>query len=177
MDNQFFNQFFAKSDGITTLEMHTDHVITAGKNLLNSLPFTPEKRAYWAEKLYRCAVLHDLGKIHSEFQRRLNGAKDVSIRHEIISLWFCENFLDLKEDELFAIATHHKGVIKMGATKRLEIDVLKEEMEDHFENAQDLLTYETLVGWLKLMKLELPTFNNEPQRNYFVANRDIFCTI
>ena len=163
MDNQFFNQFFAKSDGITTLEMHTDHVIAAGKSLLNSLSFTPEKRAYWAEKLYRCAVLHDLGKIHSEFQRRLNGAKDVSIRHEIISLWFCENFLDLKEDELFAIATHHKGIIKMGVTKRLDLDILKSEMEEHFESSQDLLTYETLVGWLKLMKLELPTFNNEPQ--------------
>ena len=161
MDKYFFNQFFAKSDGITTLEMHTSHVITAGINLLNSLSFTPEERAYWSEKLYRCAVLHDLGKIHPEFQRRLNGAKDVSIRHEILSLWFCENFLNLQEDEIFAIATHHKGVIKTGAYKRLEVEILREEMEDHYENAKDLLNFRVLEEWLNLMNLKLPIFEKE----------------
>ncbi len=161
MDKHFFNQFFAKSDGITTLEMHTNHVITAGINLLNALSFTPEERAYWSEKLYRCAVLHDLGKIHKEFQRRLNGAKDVSIRHEILSLWFCENFLDLPEDELFAIATHHKGIINPRSNKRLEPEILRGEMEDHYESAKDLLCFDILEGWLKLMNLELPIFKNE----------------
>ncbi|HMS30693.1 MAG TPA: CRISPR-associated helicase Cas3' [Saprospiraceae bacterium] len=161
MDKLFFDQFIAKSDGITTLEMHTNHVITAGRNLITSLPFTPEERAYWSEKLYRCAVLHDLGKMHPEFQKRLKGAKDVSIRHEIISLWFCENFLDLQEDELFAIATHHKGIIKTGAYKRLEVEILRGEMEEHYENAKDLLNFQVLEGWLKLMNLELPTFDKE----------------
>ncbi len=161
MDKHFFNQFFAKSDGITTLEMHTNHVITAGINLLNALSFTPEERAYWSEKLYRCAVLHDLGKIHKEFQRRLNGAKDVSIRHEILSLWFCENFLDLPEDELFAIATHHKGIINPRSNKRLEPEILRGEMEDHYEIAKDLLCFDIIEGWVKLMNLELPIFKNE----------------
>ena len=91
MHNNFFDTFYAKSDGITTLQMHTEHVITAGINLLSNLPFTLEEKAYWAEKLFRCAVLHDLGKIHAEFQKRLNGDTNTSIRHEIISLWFCEN--------------------------------------------------------------------------------------
>ncbi|MCU0328744.1 MAG: CRISPR-associated helicase Cas3' [Chitinophagales bacterium] len=163
MENNFFDQFFAKSDGITTLEMHTQHVITAGKNLLKSLPFTPEKRTYWAEKLYRCAVLHDLGKIHSEFQRRLNGAKDVTIRHEIISLWFCENFLDLSEDELFAIATHHKGIMRTDAFKRLEMDALKAHMEEHLNSNINLLTKETLEKWLNLMNLHLPLKTQEIQ--------------
>lgn len=161
MDEHFFNQFLAKSDGITTVEMHTNHVITAGNNLLSTLSFTPEERVYWSGKLYRCAVLHDLGKIHPEFQSRLNGAKDVSIRHEILSLWFCENFLDLCEDELFAIATHHKGVIKTGAFSRLEVEILRGEMEDHFESAKDLLNFQILEGWLKLMNLDLPTFDKE----------------
>ncbi len=171
MDKHFFNQFFAKSDGITTLEMHTTHVITAGVNLLNSLSFSPEEREYWSVKLYRCAVLHDLGKIHSEFQRRLNGAKDVSIRHEILSLWFCENFLDLKEDELFAIATHHKGIIKTSEFKRLNVEILRGEMEGHYENAKDLLCFEILEGWLKLMDLELPTFKNEVENQ--ISNKRI----
>ncbi|MCU0390389.1 MAG: CRISPR-associated helicase Cas3' [Thermoflexibacter sp.] len=155
MSNHFFDRFFAKSDGVTTLQMHTEHVITAGRNLLKTLSFTDVERDYWAEKLYRCAVLHDLGKIHSEFQRRLQGAKDVSIRHEIISLWFCENFLDLPEDELFAIATHHKGVMRTDGYKRLEIDSLKSHMEEYLKSDYNLLTKKTLEKWLALMSLDL----------------------
>ena len=62
--NISFDQFYAKSDCVTTLQMHTEHVITAGKNLLNNLSFTTEEKEYWTSKLYRCAILHDLGKIH-----------------------------------------------------------------------------------------------------------------
>jgi len=171
MDNLSFNQFFAKSDGITTLEMHTNHVITAGINLLNNLSFTPDERKIWADKLFRCAVLHDIGKIHPEFQRRLNGAKDVSIRHEIISLWFCENFLNISEDELFAIATHHKGIKNIDGYKRLEIEMMKVEMEEHFENARDLLNSQVLRSWLNLMKLDLPVFDKEP--NCQISNKQI----
>ena len=130
MESNFFDQFFAKSDGLTTLEMHTNHVIIAGNNLLQNLPLSFEEREHWKTKLFRCAVLHDLGKIHSAFQKRLVGQEGPSIRHEIISLWFCENFLDLKDDELFAIATHHKGIIHQGDDKgRLEGVVLTSNME------------------------------------------------
>lgn len=111
MNKNYFDQFFAKSDGITTLEMHTRHVITAGENLLLSLPLTNEERKYWHEKMVRVAVLHDLGKIHKEFVKRLNGQKDGDIRHELVSLLFCINYLQLDDDELFAIATHHKGIV------------------------------------------------------------------
>jgi len=154
----FFDKFWAKSDGITTLEMHTHHVIIAGKNLLNSLPLAEEEKLLWAEKLFRCAVLHDLGKIHSEFQRRLQGAKDTDIRHEIISLWFCENFLELSTDELFAIATHHKGIMSTRTPgKRLEMTSLKEQMQAHYERDKDILTQEVLEGWLSIMGLKLKT--------------------
>lgn len=153
--SNFFDQFFAKSDGETTLEMHTHHVITAGENLLNRLPFNDSERKYWAEKLYRCAVLHDLGKIHSAFQKRLAGEKHDDIRHEIISLWFCENFLNLPYDELFAIATHHKGVIRADATKRLTMDSLKAYMEAHLSSDKALLCRETLEKWLETMQLKL----------------------
>ena len=73
--SNFFCDFLAKSDGKTTLEMHTRHVIRAGENLLENLPFDDLERHYWTVKLIRCAVLHDLGKIHSAFQRRLHGVK------------------------------------------------------------------------------------------------------
>ena len=88
MNKNYFDQFLAKSDGVTTLEMHTRHVITAGENLLHSLPLSEEEKKYWNEKLFKVAVLHDLGKIHSEFVSRLNGKKGGDIRHELISLLF-----------------------------------------------------------------------------------------
>ncbi|MFC2187346.1 CRISPR-associated helicase Cas3' [Fulvivirgaceae bacterium LMO-SS25] len=153
--SQFFDKYWAKSDGKTTLEIHTRHVIIAGNNLLDSLPFDAQEKNYWKSKLFRCAVLHDLGKIHSEFQRRLKGEKNTEIRHEIISLWFCENYLELPADELFAIATHHKGVIRSDGYKRLEIDTLKAQMQAHFECDESLLNSETLIHWLKLMQLEI----------------------
>ncbi len=154
MENKFFDQFLAKSDGVTTLEMHTHHVITAGNNLLQNLPLSPEEKEYWKPKIFRCAVLHDLGKIHSAFQKKLLRQEAASIRHEIISLWFCENFLDLKDDELFAIATHHKGIINQGDDKgRLEGNVLTSHMEAHCKSDSTLLTKDTLIAWLDLMKL------------------------
>jgi len=165
MEDSFFDQFDAKSDG-TTLEQHTRHVIQAGKNLLDRLPFSIEEKNYWSDKLHRCAVLHDLGKIHSDFQNRLKGDRNVSIRHEIISLWFCENFLELDDDELFAIATHHKGIIPhLPAFKRLELDNLKVEMENHYEKDPELLTFEVVQNWVGLFNLKIKTNQqNEPNK-------------
>ena len=48
-----WNAIFAKSDGVTTLQMHTQHVILAGFNLLEKLPFSNSEREFWKEKLYR----------------------------------------------------------------------------------------------------------------------------
>lgn len=112
-----FSIYKAKSDDPTyalcmTLEEHTRRVIQAATSLVNRLPFDEEKRIEWLQKAIRCAVWHDLGKIHPSFQLNLKkGKTEVSIRHELISLWFCEQYLTLPIDELFAIATHHKGVV------------------------------------------------------------------
>lgn len=155
MGNSFFEQFLAKSDGVTTLEMHTRHVLEAGNQLLAKLPFSEEEKTYWSEKLYRCAVLHDLGKIHPAFQVNLKGEQRISIRHEIISLWFCENYLDLPKDELFAIATHHKGIIKPdGDSKNINSDALTSHMEQHFASSKDLLNVVTTKLWLQLFGLD-----------------------
>ncbi len=155
MNNHFFNQFHAKSDGVTTLEMHTRHVIEAGNQLLDKLPFSEKEKTYWSEKLFRCAVLHDLGKIHPAFQGNLKGEQRIAIRHEIISLWFCENYLDLPEDELFAIATHHKGVIKPNSdSKNLDLTSLTDDMEGFYMHSRELLSENTLQGWLALFGLK-----------------------
>lgn len=164
MGDDFFGQFWAKSDGVTTLEMHTNHVITAGNNLLQNLPLSLEEREHLRDKLFLCAVLHDLGKVHSAFQDRLLGKGATSIRHEIISLWFCENFLNLSKDELFAIATHHKGIVTQGDSKgTLEGIALTSNMQFHYESDRQLLTKDTLRAWLKLMNLTLEIKEDEIQ--------------
>lgn len=161
--NNFFDQFMAKSDGVTTLKMHTQNVIDAGFNLLESLPLTSQEKEYWKDKLYRCAVLHDLGKVHSEFQRRLKGEKNTIIRHEIISLWFCENFLEIDADELFAIATHHKGIIPhIDTAGRLTKENLTDELEYLVNLEKELLTSDTLAQWLNEFNFKLDVKSRVP---------------
>lgn len=100
---------------------HTWRVLRAGIAIADRLPYGKERREYWKRKLIRCAIWHDIGKIHPAFQKNLKvgNSKGALIRHEIISLWMCEQCLYLEADELFAIATHHKGIIPvMEATGR-----------------------------------------------------------
>ncbi|HEX5154704.1 MAG TPA: CRISPR-associated helicase Cas3' [Parafilimonas sp.] len=160
-EENFFRQFYAKSDGKTTLQMHTDHVVTAANNLIKKLSFNDDEQKFWVTKITRCAVLHDLGKIHQEFQKRLRGEDAYPIRHEIISLWFCINFLELPTDELFAIATHHKGIIDQYNKGRLDLNVLTKYLEHLYELQKDLLVKETLEQWLNLYNIQIPFKNSE----------------
>lgn len=154
-EENFFSRFYAKSDGETTLQMHTNHVVTAASNLIKRLSFTDDEQNFWLAKITRCAVLHDLGKIHQEFQKRLRGEDAYPIRHEIISFWFCINFLELPTDELFAIATHHKGIIDQYSKGRLDLNVLTKYLEHLYELQKDLLTKQTLEKWLNLYGIEI----------------------
>ncbi len=104
--------FLAKSNGLL-LHEHTEHVVRGAENLIARLPFSPEERANWLRLIRECAVLHDIGKAHRDFQTNLRANDNVvAIRHEVVSLWICVAFLEgLSEEHLFAIATHHKGVM------------------------------------------------------------------
>ena len=155
MDKSFFDKYYAKSDGVTTLEMHTWHVITAGLNLLDALSLTKEEREYWREKLVRCAVLHDLGKIHAEFVKRLKGEGRTEIRHELVSLLFCINFLELDKDELFAIATHHKGIVdtQSGTKGILSPDHIGDFTQQWFDSDSAIFQREVVFQWLQLFSL------------------------
>jgi len=158
MDKNFFDKYYAKSDGVTTLEMHARHVITAGENLLEALPLTEEERAYWKEKLIRCAVLHDLGKIHTEFVKRLRGEGSTEIRHELVSLLFCVNFLELDKDELFAIATHHKGIVDTQSRAKgvFSPDHIGDLMQEWFDSDSVIFEREIIGKWLDLFSLTIP---------------------
>lgn len=155
MSKSFFDQFWAKSDGITTLEMHTRHVVTAARNLLSSLPLSEEERMYWEGKMVRCAVLHDLGKIHREFVERLKGNKGGTIRHELVSLLLCINYLQLENEELFAIATHHKGVVDTHSdTKGIFLfNHISEYVEQWYNSDPSIFQSKSVRDWLEIFSL------------------------
>jgi len=161
MSNAFFDKFFAKSDGETTLEMHTRHVLTAGMLLLERLSLTETEKSFWKEKLPRIIVFHDLGKIHQYFVARLNGSK-VSIRHELISAMLCESFLDLEIDELFAIATHHRGVVNIlsDMSGTLDFDQVATLPEQWYEADQEIFSKTIVEEWQKLFGLALSIKDN-----------------
>ena len=164
MNNHYFDQFYAKSDGVTTLEMHTRHVIAAGINLINALPLSNEERLIWNEKLVRMAVLHDLGKIHKSFVEKLKGIDNgVNIRHELISVLLCLNYLQLDEDELFAIGTHHKGIVdtQSDAKGLLSINHITNSTKDWYELDKAIFNIEIVKEWLRLFNLNF----SEMQQN------------
>ena len=139
------HQFWAKSDtskGVITLVMHTEHVLTAALHLLDRLAFSESDKELWKEKIIRCAVLHDIGKIHKDFQAKLkpDESSDIPIRHEIISLWIIQAFVQLELDEQFAIATHHKGVVDgFSPYGRLDNFILCEDLVRHVSVEKELL--------------------------------------
>ncbi|MVM34674.1 CRISPR-associated helicase Cas3' [Spirosoma sp. HMF4905] len=181
-----FSVYKAKSDDPThelcmTLEEHTRRVIRAAIELVNRLPFTLNERIEWLEKAVRCAVWHDLGKIHPSFQANLKkGTTVVSIRHELISLWFCEQFLNLPIDELFAIATHHKGIVSDGF-KRLSLDEIGTDLICHLEEDSESVSKaeEIVKAWAALFNDTSPVSNNlsptttysDEIRNLLIKNR------
>ena len=161
MNSNYFDQFFAKSDGITTLEMHTRHVITAGKNLLNSLPLNDDDREFWYDKLIKIAILHDLGKIHNEFVNRLKGLQQGDIRHELVSLLFCINYLKLEDDELFAIATHHKGVVDQHGKGTLSQYQISDYIEKWFVSDTTIFERENVTTWLSLFDINIESIDQD----------------
>ncbi len=162
MNNSFFDRFYAKSDGETTLEMHTRHVITAGLNLVDSLALNNSEKELWKEKVVRTAVLHDLGKIHRDFIKRLEGNKNIDIRHEIVSLIFCLNFLNLEDNELFAIATHHKGLVEVGTDKKglLAINQLNKSAKYWIEVDKGIFQRKLVENWLQVFDLKMDIIDN-----------------
>lgn len=154
-----WNEIKAKSDG-TTLYIHTKEVCLALCRLINSLPLTAEDKEKWKGRLTICAVMHDIGKIHPDFQNNLAGTSryPVAIRHELVSVWMCQRTLNLSLEELFAIATHHKGVCrKQGENGCLDISMLTGSLSELLQEHEILFNQapQLMREWLGLFQLPL----------------------
>jgi CRISPR-associated endonuclease/helicase Cas3 len=161
--------FLAKSNGVK-LHEHTGHVELACKNLINQLPISQEEKETWLPIMRECAVLHDIGKAHRFFQKNLQRkSTEYSIRHEIISLWICTTFLEkLSVEQLFAIATHHKGVMDSQAEDpggRLSSFMLMMLTEEHIPGDLELLQRmpEFLAKWNRYFSTKFPIKPEVPE--------------
>ena len=155
--------YLAKSTGMTLVE-HTRDVVEAAQNLISRLPFDDTERDLWLDKIVRCAKLHDIGKIHGWFQENLKASQSIyPIRHEIISLWLIEQFLELPKDECFAIATHHKGIVPDLSDLpygRLDLDILVHNMTELIDEFYDFETLKQFISdWNTTFDLNLKSKN------------------
>ncbi|WP_302462197.1 CRISPR-associated helicase Cas3' [Phocaeicola plebeius] len=144
----------AKSDG-TTLYEHTCMVIETGLKLLQSLSLSNSAQVFLKQNFLQAAILHDLGKVHPTFQKRLSGDKNASIRHELVSVWFAETFLEVNNAVLFAVATHHKSVESSSCNKSLSMQDLNGisisiDEGAYLPDSEGTMCLETLQSWLSL---------------------------
>lgn len=144
----------AKSDGITLYE-HTCMVIKTGLKLFQSLSLSEDAKVFLRQFFVQAAILHDLGKVHPIFQRKLNGDKDACIRHELVSFWFAKTFLEVNDAVLFAVATHHRSVESGFCDKSLsmfDLNGISISVDDgsYLPLSEGTMCKETLQSWLSL---------------------------
>lgn len=106
-------ELMAKSDGITTLFDHLRDCAKVASEVADSAPFDKDYREKLKKDLLFCAIVHDVGKSASGFQEVMCGRKRNwdSKRHEILSTAFAATFPDVKEEQLFAVLTHHRSIL------------------------------------------------------------------
>ncbi len=103
----------------TLLDVHLQHVAIATKKFAQYLGID-ETTAYYG------AILHDIGKAHPVFQKRLKQkeSRNNVFRHEIASMFFLSVFPDIMKDALIEMVIgHHKSVKKdIGEKGLLDLD-------------------------------------------------------
>ena len=120
---------FAKSGPEwTLLKDHLLHVAQASQAFAEEIGMD-------TQIAYEGAILHDIGKYHPEFQRRLFKRKrdEITFRHEIASMFFLSAFpKDHHHALIEMVAAHHKSVKNdVGEKGLLDLDKLGEYEDFH----------------------------------------------
>ena len=110
------NAILAKDNG-ETLAKHTLRCLRVSDGLLNGLPFEEEIVDKIAIDLRLALAVHDSGKAATGFQKSLEkDAPRWGHRHEILSAAFASS-LQLKDEIILAVITHHKSLPSDVATE------------------------------------------------------------
>lgn len=130
------NRYLAKSDPMETIQDHTDKLLENYKILKEMYP---NLEVNWGI-LYKACLYHDLGKMNSKFQDKIERQKRVAseIPHGILSLAFIDYEKmeegGFSEDEIktlfHAIAYHHERELKYEDCElEMEIELLANEYD------------------------------------------------
>lgn len=135
MNNSDDTLILAKSDPKVSLKQHIDDCLQIMKELMQIFRNMPlEDHEHFWKLLYYSIILHDTGKVHSEFQKMLlkKPSEWNRQRHELYSLPFVAALNIDTQDKLMIqrlIAGHHKSFKELLA----HIDrVYKKEEKNHF---------------------------------------------
>ncbi|MGN6645694.1 MAG: CRISPR-associated helicase Cas3' [Cytophaga sp.] len=129
----------------TTLQDHLHHVAMSAKAFANHVGLNEDLA-------YKGAILHDLGKAHPEFQKRLlrSGKSTKTFRHEIASLFFISLFPESEHSALIEMVVGHHKSIKNDAGEKglLDLDDIEEYENFHLgrwnewsQHANELLNH------------------------------------
>jgi CRISPR-associated endonuclease/helicase Cas3 len=148
---QLLHEILAKSinyGGLSLLE-HTQQVTEAIKLFASKYAFN-----FNIETAIKGAIIHDLGKAHPHFQRKINNINSGSIyesrewdfvhRHEISSLAFLPCFPKEEWDDLIDLVVAHHKSIENDPNKRGIIDLVENDRNlivNHLKNWEEWSKY------------------------------------
>lgn len=161
------NKILAKSvnyGGLTLLE-HTQHVTEAIELFAKKYAFN-----FNADIAKKGAILHDLGKAHPHFQRKINNINSGSIsesrewnfahRHEISSLAFLPSFPTEEWNPLIDLVIGHHKSIENDPSQRGIIDLVNNDrnlIDNHLKDWDDWKMYGLEI--LKIFNIETLDIN------------------
>jgi len=147
---KLLNKILAKSiaKGGTTLLDHTSHVVMAIKVFAEKYHYD-----FNIDIAVKAAILHDLGKAHVHFQRKINSDEDYKCllekeewnyihRHELSSLGFLPVFPKEEWNDLIDMVVAHHKSIERDKSLRGILDLKNEKIEGRFWKRDHLKDWE-----------------------------------
>lgn len=141
------SKYYAKPD--KSIKEHSNELIN-NLEKLNKLGYILFQHTY--ELTRKACILHDIGKINREFQKRVKNNKlkfdqDKEVSHNILSLYFInQNDFETKED--YAVVAHavahHHNYCDIFSTIRNKKDLI-EELLNEFEHYQLMRSTQGLI--------------------------------
>ncbi len=158
---------YAKFNPHDYLECHTVDVINVLKSIKKAMPWFAELSPGIFELSFYSALLHDIGKCASGFQR---SPLKWGYRHELLSVPFVQ-FLNYEKRErnliALAILTHHKTLDELGSLLPVRVEGVPLEFEEKLEELLERSEYLEQMFIPRIPNMEAYYFNTKrPPRRF-----------